>query len=105
MRKRQRKLVIFLLPLLSIEVCLLGWFSKIVKICYNLYVAPKENYEETQHSHSILSKIDGTSAYIAISTQVIHLLEDMNPWERYHQLQCLQMHFYHVHLQLQTAKK
>ena len=53
--------------------------SKMVKICYNLYVAPKENYEETQHSHSILSKIDGTSAYIAISTQVIHLLEDMNP--------------------------
>jgi hypothetical protein len=50
-----------------------------VKICYNLYVAPKKNYEETQLSHSILSKIDGTSAYIAISTQVVHLLEDMKP--------------------------
>jgi hypothetical protein len=27
------------------EVGLLVGFSKIVKICYNLYVRPKENYE------------------------------------------------------------
>ena len=32
-----------------------------------------------QLSYSILSKIDGTLAYIAMSTQVIHLLQDMNP--------------------------
>jgi hypothetical protein len=35
------------LPLLFTGVGLLGWFSKIVKICYDLYVAQKENYEET----------------------------------------------------------
>ena len=58
-----------------------------------------------QLSYSILSKIDGTTAYIAISTQVIHLLEDMNALERYHQLQCLHRNVYHVHLRLQTAKK
>jgi hypothetical protein len=58
--------VAFSLPLLSTEVGLIVWFSKMVKICYNLYVAPKKNYEETQLSHSILSKIDGTSAYRAI---------------------------------------
>ena len=58
-----------------------------------------------QLSYSILSKIDGTSAYIAISTQVIHLVEDMNALERYHQLQCLHRNVYHVHLRLQTAKK
>jgi hypothetical protein len=52
-------------------------FSKIVKIRYILYVHGRK--DPMQLSYSILSKIDGTSAYIAISTQVIHLLEDMNP--------------------------
>jgi hypothetical protein len=39
--------VTFSLPLLSTEVGLLVWFSKIVKICYNLYVAPKDELGRT----------------------------------------------------------
>jgi hypothetical protein len=93
-----------LLPLLSIEVCLLGWFSKIINYS-GTEGELRRNLAGFPTLGSILSKIDGTSAYIAISTQVIHLLEDMNPWQRYHLLQCFQRYLYHVHLRLHTARK
>jgi hypothetical protein len=44
----------------------------LVKICFKTYLCATEE-ELTNPSYSIVSKIDDTSTYISIRTQVIHL--------------------------------